>query len=298
MLRGVVGHGGIINGRQAVRVPYFVTMLNDSDYPRFRALLTAAATDLQRGAICEALTQISNYTMTDLETFASDIFALGDDELVRRLNVIDEEHAPTAAGTPGITQQYDNSCVVTSRQADRAQDDPIYAFALTAETLTEQPDHAPHALNERLRDDQREGLLANGVRPGDRGSHVPGMSHEGYENAVNFRANVTGLMTDMRPIGVDGYSMENALRDIRSSVENSIRVYIRIGDRGSGGHSVLVVGYEAGTYHIHDPWAGRTFPRTEEQIRSGNVDIAGWPLMTHVLVPVSTSLPATTPRAE
>lgn len=303
MLRGVVGRGGIISGRQATRVPFFVTMLNDTDYQRFRQLLESAASDVHRGYICKALTQISNYTMDQLESFATTINAMDEAQLAQRMNVVDMQGAisPTDAGTPGITQQFNNACVVTSAQADRAQDDPIYALSLTASTVSQSPRQAvtrsDSLQNPAMADEQYEMLTEQGAIPSDRSVSMPGLNNAAYERVVSSRSSTTGLTADMTPIG-DDFTIQRALEVIRSSVESGIRVYIRIGVFGGGGHAVLVIGYDAAsdTYRIHDPWAGRTLARTGQQITTNHINIAGWNQLTHVLVPESAGLPEAQPR--
>jgi hypothetical protein len=58
-------------------------------------------------------------------------------------------------------------------------------------------------------------------------------------------------------------------------------VPIVIGDGGknANAHYVLITGMDKGppkSYSIHDPWSGETVVRSEDEIKQGKLNIAGW----------------------
>jgi hypothetical protein len=82
-------------------------------------------------------------------------------------------------------------------------------------------------------------------------------------------------------------AMGKALDDAEKALKGGLPVPVRVGG-DSGGHFVLMTGVDAGPprrYSFHDPWDGKTLVFTDEQIKTNNINIAGWTKMTHIFNP-------------
>jgi hypothetical protein len=101
-----------------------------------------------------------------------------------------------------------------------------------------------------------------------------------------------GVKFECESAGTDD-KMTKALADAETALKGGLPVPVRVGG-ASGGHFVLMTGVDDGPprrYSFHDPWDGKTLVFTDTQIKTKNINIAGWTEMTHIYKPSAAAGP-------
>jgi hypothetical protein len=254
--------------------------LSADDQVKVKKLLSEAKGD-EKKYITKALS--SKHSAAELEAFAKKI--AGKDE--KWLN--DNLHLVGETGGVGIKQQWHDSCAPTTLQAMHGEIDPIYALKLHEESskLTSADDDDATKLNPKLAAEQKALLEGAG---GVAKPRAPGKSAGGQGVSLgglfNSQTPTTGVKFEVEPITGDA-EMDKALNDAETALKGGLPVPVRVGS-GSDGHAVLMTGVDPGPprrYSFHDPWDGKTLVFTDAQIKSNNIDIAGWTKMTHLYKP-------------
>lgn len=248
--------------------------LSPEDQARFDALMANAGSAREREYLRKALA--AGRSMDDIEDFGDRIRGKDDQWLDDNLRLTG------GSDGQGIQQQFSHSCNATMVQAVRGEYDPIYSLD-TNEGYTD------------ITEEQREMLESeyHGPTAGPHSGVAVGRDEAGgsgrwADDLLNDMSDTTGTTYST----VKDPTADAAIDHIDQGLEDGAPVPIVIGNgAGQYTHYVLVTDSTPGdptTYTIHDPWTGETVTRTEDEIRNGNLNIAGSNQVTAVEVPTVT----------
>ena len=275
-----------IGPAQAARAAKLLAAMAPADQAAVQALLDHAA-PAEKSYLERAVA--SKHTPAEIERFAVQIAGKDSTWMDANLHVVG-----TSNGQPGIRQQWRDSCGPTTIEAMRAELDPIYALGLrTANASLETADgKQPGGQNAGIADEQKDILEAHGGRA------VPRLSAEKAPDqtygmkltpALNEAAQDLGIKFTAEPFKGDA-----SLDEIDAALKDGVPVPLRLSNPKQG-HFVLVTAAGAAgqerSYNIHDPWTGRSYTLTGQQIASHSFNIAGYNNISHIYRPGAAEAP-------
>jgi hypothetical protein len=264
----VVAHP-VIGSAQQTRATALEQKLSEDDKKKYKAVLDAA-TPATKDYIVKGLA--ANHTVAELEEFAKKISGKDAKWLQDNLSL-----TGSSEGT-GVRQQWHDSCGPTTLQAVRGELDPLYALKMHEESpsLDTMDPTAGMAANPKLATEQRDiltnakGIAVDRNKGGGRGMWIA--------DPLNKLSASTGLTYQRKKMGEAGATVDDAVNVLNNAAAAGTPVPIAIGKNATNyQHYVLVTASDPGPpryYTIHDPWDGTTVTRSEEQLRSGHLDIA------------------------
>jgi uncharacterized Zn-binding protein involved in type VI secretion len=282
------GTGGksALNAAQEKRAAENFAKLGAADKKSFQDLLAKAKSERERQYLLKALA--AGHSLDKISAFADKIRGKSDTWLNDNLRL-------TGSSTGrGVQQQWSHSCNATMVQAVRGEMDPLYSLKVHEDNpnFNQVDDKDATAKNPNLAAEQKAMLESKYGGTGHQGvaAHrgAAGGSGRWADDLLNQNSDVTGVTysTQKNP------TVDQAVTSIDDGLKTGAPVPIVIGNGPSQfTHYVLVTGSEPGppkTYTIHDPWEGKTVQRTEDQMRNGQLDIAGSNGVTAVEKPTPT----------
>jgi hypothetical protein len=185
----------------------------------------------------------------------------------------------------GIKQQWHMSCNATAAQAVKGELDPLYALKLHEENtdVSKADDNNGAGMNQKMGAEQKamlESAYPDGTQGGQASNRADPSAKRGRWNTdlLNNMEDTTGLKYANVKLG-GGITIDNAIAAMKGDAAQGIPLPIVIGNGpGQFTHYVLVTACQPGPpakFAIHDPWAGKTYMRSEATIRAGKMDIAG-----------------------
>ncbi len=258
-----------ISPEQEGRAGALEKKLSPEDQTKYRALLDGAKSPKEKQFITKGLA--ANHSVAELAAFAAKI--AGKDAKWMQDNL----SLTGASDGTGVKQQWHDSCGPTTFEAVQGELDPLYALKKHEDNpRLNQADNKDGAKdNPDLAADQRAILEGGGGLATNRETKGGGMWIT--DNLKKVSAS-TGLTYDNKKIG-EGATLEEGITTLNDATAKGEPVPIVIGNGGKDfAHYVLVTASDPGPpryYKIHDPWSGETVTRSEKQMRSGQLDIAG-----------------------
>jgi len=271
--------GKILGSYQAARVKTKYFALSSRDKDRFDALLLGAGSNNGQRYLYKALA--AGHTVVEIGAFAGKIRGKNAAWMQNNLRL-----TASTTGT-GVQQQWSHSCNITTVQAVQGEMDPIYALRIHEENpnfgVVDEADATKK--NPKLAAEQKAGLESayGGTKFGAHSGVAAARGAAGgagrwADDLLNGMSNVTGLTYSTKLVGPDVTSAQ-ARASIDTALGKGMPVPIVIGNgAGQYTHYVLVTGKvdkPTKKYTIHDPWSGKTVTRTEAQVKSGTLNIAG-----------------------
>jgi hypothetical protein len=270
----------VLGPEQQKRADAMKAKLAPDDQKKYQAVLDGAKSEKERQYITKGLA--AGHSIGELQAFAVKI--AGKDEKWMRDNL---SLTGNSEGK-GVKQQWSTSCNATTVEAVRGELDPLYALKMHEDNpnFTERDNSDGAKLNPKLAADQKallETPTASGYKGIARSVNDPTDPHAGRWNTdlLNNVEDSTGISFTNKRIG-SGLTVDQAVEDISSSVQGGMPVPIVIGDGAISAyaHYVLVTATDPGpprSFSIHDPANGTTEIRTEEELKTGKIDLAGDP---------------------
>jgi len=276
--------GKILGAHQAGRVKTKYADLTSKDKDKFDDLLLKAKSESEQRYIYKALA--AGHTVEEIKTFAGRIRGKNAAWMQNNLRL-----TGSTTGT-GIQQQWSTSCNITAVQAVRGEMDPIYSLKVHDENPNfATVDNADATKkNPKLAAEQKAGLETayGGTKWGAHTGVAVARGAAGgkgrfADDMLNDLKKTTGLKFTPKIVGGAGadLTLDQARASIDTALDKGMPVPLVIGDNGAKkyGHYVLVTGKTKGPpkkYTIHDPWSGKTVTRTEDDLKNGTINIAGW----------------------
>jgi hypothetical protein len=264
----------VIGTQQQGRAAELEKKLSPDDQKKYQDVLKAAA-PAEKPYLTKCLA--ANHSVKEIEDFAAKIKSKDKKWIQDNLSMTGD-----STGS-GVKQQWHTSCGPTTYEAVLGELDPIYALKMHEQNpdLTKAEDSDATKMNKGMAEDQRKVLTDGGGVAQNRDQGGKGMWNTDNLNKVSA---TTGLKYKNKTIG-SGLSVEDGIKALNDATSKGRPVPMIIGDGNTGqgghayGHYVLVTASDPGPpryYKIHDPWEGKTVTRSEDQIRKGQIGIAGW----------------------
>lgn len=178
----------------------------------------------------------------------------------------------------GIKQQWSHSCAPTEVEAMKGELDPIYAMQLRKANphLDQADDKDASKVNPALANEQFNLLTQGGGNAAPR-ENADGSGHGvKMSKLLNSEGSVMGMQFDRKEIGSDA-TMGEALDTAQEKLKGGLPVPISVGDDSNPyAHAAMMTGVDPGPprrFSIHDPWTGSTKTYSEDDIRSGKLDV-------------------------
>ncbi len=260
----------VLGSRQAERAAALEKQLAPEDQKKYKALLDGAKTPKEKQYLTKGLA--AGHTVAELEAFAAKIAGKDEEWMRNNLSLTGQSNGR------GVQQQWHDSCGPTTFEAVQGELDPLYALKKHEDNpnLDDVDVHDGTKKNADLAADQKAvltgggGIAVNRDQTGGRGMWIAG--------ALNNISASTGVTYDLKKIG-EGATLDEGVTALNDATAAGTPVPIAIGNGPKNyQHYVLVVASDPGpprTYTIHDPWDGVTVTRSEDQMRTGKIDIAG-----------------------
>ncbi len=260
----------VLGTRQAERAAALEKKLSPEDQKKYHALLDAAKSPKEKQYLTKGLA--ANHTVAELEAFAAKIAGKDEEWMRDNLSLTGQSNGR------GVQQQWHDSCGPTTFEAVQGELDPLYALKKHEDNpnLDDVDAHDGTKKNANLAADQKAILTAGGGVAVNRDQG--GGSGMWIAGALNNLSASTGVKYDLKKIG-EGATLDEGVKALNDATAGGTPVPIAIGNGPKNyQHYVLVTASDPGpprTYTIHDPWDGVTVTRSEEQMRTGKIDIAG-----------------------
>lgn len=273
---------------QSSRADALEQKLSPQDAEKYHALLDAANSPEEKQFITKGLA--ANHSVAELAAFAQKIAGKDAKWLQDNLSLTGD-----SSGS-GIKQQWHDSCGPTTYEAVLGEMDPLYALKKHEDNakLTTADDSDGMKANPDMAAEQKKILVdAHGVAT-NRNTQGVGMWMGDKLNSVSA---TTGLKYETK-VMANALEFEEGMKVLNAATAAHRPVPIVIGNFvGDTHHYVLVTASDPGPpryYKIHDPWAGKTVTRSEEQFRKGQLGIDGMNMMAayHKPVPVQPAGPS------
>jgi hypothetical protein len=281
----------VLGTMQQGRAASFEKNLSPEDSTKYHALLDGAKSAPEKQFITKGLA--ANHSVAELEAFAQKIAGKSADWMRDNLSLTGNSDGK------GIKQQWHDSCGPTTFEAVQGELDPLYALKMHEDNkkLTEADDDNARKLNPKMAADQKTVLTSDVL--GQRGVAVNRDQSGGkgmwIGPALDSVQASTGLVYSQEPVPA-GAAMSASVSKMAAAVAKGEPVPILIGAAtGNQLHYVLLTATEPGPprlFVVHDPWDGKTVMRTEEQIKGGKIDLAGWNVIRYVEMPRPAPPPA------
>ena len=267
----------ILGSAQTKRLAVITKDLSSADKARFKAVMDAAATPAEKAYIGKGLA--AGHSIKTVEAFAAKIAGKDAKWMQDNLSLTGNSEGK------GVKQQWSMSCNATAQEAVRGAMDPIYALKMHEDNpdLTEADEASGTSLNPRLAEEQKkllESANPDGSKGGDAVARGSGIAAQGRWNTdlLNKIKSTTGASYEKRIVGVDE-TMDQSVGSINDGLSKGLPVPIVVGNAANrAAHYVVIVATDPGPpryYSIHDPASGDTVTRSENQLRTGKIDL-GW----------------------
>lgn len=267
----------IVTEAQAKRANDKFDKLSDEDKKKFQDLIRNAKSDEERMYIWKAFGAC--HSIDECSSFAQKIRG----KSPKWLN--DNCRLTGSSSGDGVQQQWSHSCNATTAEAVRGEMDPVYALKEHEDNpnFGKVDDSDATKDNPNLAAEQKKMLESEYTGPAS-GKHKGVAANRGEASSGSGRwgsdfFNDPAEQTGVTYVTKKDPSNSDALKAIDGGVSQGVPVPIVIGNGpGQYTHYVLVTGEDDGppkTYTIHDPYSGKTFTRTEDDIKKGKIDIAG-----------------------
>ncbi len=273
----------ILGSAQSERADAALKKMPAADQEKVKALLDGAKSEAEKQYLLKGVA--SGHSVAELQEFAKKIDGKDPTWLQDNLSL-----TGSSTGT-GVKQQWHMSCNATTVEAVKGQMDPLYALKMHEENpdLDKADDSDATKLNPKMAEDQKKMLESQGgvatPRQGG-GTGIP------LDDLLNEQSGDIGLKFDIQSTDGDE-AMTTGLNDAQKELEKGTPVPVRVAD-DNGGHFVLMTGVDPGPprrYSFHDPWEGKSLVFTDEQLKSGNFNIAGYNKMSHIYKPSAKTEP-------
>lgn len=259
----------VLGSEQTGRAGELEKKLSPDDQKKYQDLLAKAKTPKEKSYVTKGLA--AGHSVTELATFAAKI--AGKDEKWMQDNLSLTGHSDGK----GVKQQWSHSCGPTTFEAVMGELDPLYALKMTEENahLSDVDTADANKLNPKMAADQKAMLVASprGVAVSrDQAASGKGMW---ITDNLNKVAASTGLKYDNKTIGDGGVKLSDAIVSLNAAVDKGQPVPIVVGNATAKfAHYMLVTASDPGPpryYTIHDPWEGKTYKRSEDQMSKGKL---------------------------
>jgi hypothetical protein len=268
----------ILGTAQTARADAIEKSLSPKDAAELKSVLDSAKSEKEKQYITKGLA--SGHSIGELKKFAAKIAGKDEKWLQDNLSLTGNSQGK------GVKQQWSMSCNATAQEAVRGEMDPIWALKMHEENphLTEADEKSGTKLNPSLGKEQKKLLESkepDGSKGGDAVPRGSGKPADGRWNTdlLNKIEKSTGVSYERKTVGEDE-TMDESVTSINDGLAKGAPVPIVIGDGAdnASAHYVVIVASDPGPpryYSIHDPASGDTVVRSEDQLRSGNLDM-GW----------------------
>lgn len=269
---------------QKTRADSLLAGMSEDDQAKVKKILDSAEPD-QKKYLTKALA--SKHSAAEITAFNKKIAGKSKTWMEANLHLVGNSKGK------GIRQQWHDSCGPTTVQAMMGELDPMYALKLHEENsnVTTANFADGSKINKKMGAEQKKMLEDHGgvavSRSEDGGA---GMVLDGLLNEQTAKI---GVKFDIQSAS-DDTEMSAALDDAEKALKSGLPVPVRVGDDGEGGHFVLMTGIDPGPprrYSFHDPWDAKTLVFTDQQIKTNDINIAGWTKMTHIFKPSAETAP-------
>jgi hypothetical protein len=265
---------------QRTRADQFVAKMSEKDQAAVKKLFDDAKSPEERNYLIK--TVASGHGAAELASFAKKI--AGKDKAWMETNL----HLVGGSSGKGIKQQWSDSCAPTTAEAIQGELDPLYALTLRMKSpdLTEADDSDGAAKNPVMAKDQKAMLEAGGGKVASRldpSRKGVGMGVAPFTTLLNNRNKKNGLTFTAHTVGGD-VTMDQALTSVDTALRSGLPVPVGVGNAKGAGHAALITGMDPGPptrYAIHDPYKGQIGVFTKDQIKNGQLNVAGW---THLCI--------------
>ncbi len=268
----------VLGTAQASRAEELTKQLSPKDAKELKSVMESAKSEKEKQYITKGLA--SGHSVAELKKFAAKIAGKDEKWLQDNLSLTGNSEGK------GVKQQWSMSCNATAQEAVRGEMDPLYALKMHEDNphLTEADDKSGSKLNPTLAKEQKK-LLESKNEDGSKGGQAvargSGISARGRWNTdlLNKISKSTGVDYERKVVGTDE-TMDETVGSINDGLAKGAPVPIVVGDGGQNAtaHYVVIMATDPGPpryYSIHDPASGDTVVRSEDQLRTGNLDI-GW----------------------
>ncbi len=247
------------------------------DQEKYKAMLAQAKTQNEKDYLAKGLA--SGHSVAELATFQAKISGKSEKWLQDNLALTGNSSGK------GVKQQWAMSCNATTAQAVKGQLDPLYALKLHEDNknVNAADGDDPRKKNKALADEQKA-MLEKADPDGSAGGLALPRDHDDQHQGrwntdlLNDMKDVTGVSYANKKIGVET-TLDDGIKEIDTHLDKGTPVPIVIGNKvDEYTHYVLVTKCTQKppkVYTIHDPWSGKTYKRTAEQLSKGKLDIAG-----------------------
>ena len=274
----------ILGSAQSERSDAMLKKLPAADQEKVKKLMTGAKSEAEKQYLLKGVA--SGHSVTELQEFATKI--QGKDATWMR----DHLSLTSSSTGTGVKQQWSMSCNATTVEAVKGQMDPLYALKMHEENpdLDKADEYDGTKTNPKLAKDQKAmltsdykgGVAGAGTSGGDAVARKSGQAAGGRwaDDLLNNNSDTTGITYSTKQIG-GTTTVSDAVTSIDAGTSKGQPVPIVIGD-GAGSptaHYVLVTGSDPGPpkrYTIHDPASGTSVVRTENDLKNGTINLAGW----------------------
>jgi hypothetical protein len=268
----------ILGSAQSDRADKLLKKMSPADQQKVSTLMGEAKSEPEKQFLLKGIA--AGHSVQELQDFAKKI--KGKDAAWMRDNL---GLTGSSTGT-GVEQQWSQSCNATTVQAVKGQMDPLYALKTHEDNPhVDQADNTDGMkTNPKLAQEQSDMLTSaytGSVAGGTAGVAAPrsgGGSGRWADDLLNNVSDTTGVKYTTKQLG-GTTTVNTAMTAIDNGVSKGQPVPIVIGNSSTSyTHYVLVTGSDAGPpkkYTIHDPWSGTTVVRTEDELKTGKINLAG-----------------------
>lgn len=271
----------VISPEQNGRAEEAVKKLSPDDQKKYKDMLDKTKGPKEKSYLTKGLA--AGHSVAELEAFAAKIAGKDDQWMQDNLSLTGHSDGK------GVRQQWSHSCGPTTFEAVMGELDPLYALKMVEENdkLTQVDNNDATKLNPKLAEDQRQilagsprGVAVNRASPGGRGMWIT--------DNLNKMSASTGLKYENKHLDTDD-EMNAGITKLNEALDRGEPVPIVVGTGPKAyNHYMLVTATDPGPpryYTIHDPWDGKTHKRSEDQMKSKNLDFGDMGQLTALELP-------------
>jgi hypothetical protein len=294
------GREGILGEDAAIRAAMTLTIMPKADYDQISNAFHNARSQTERALILKSVAArekafesgAGDTATQEIVNFADQIRGGDSATLIKQTTFVDLDGDGV---DEGLKQRWNNTCVPTTAQIMRAENDPIWALKYYNEI-----DSISNADDLGI---QEATILQNaGSTPVVRDPKNPGgdgmQAAAALDNLVS-PATATTYWTEL--YGDSTSELDRALNDMETYLKGGIDVPIGVGWPYGGGHLMLATDVrgsgDSREFLISDPWTGHTGWIKAKDIESGSANFfADTGRLTELNLPSTSSLSASTFR--
>ena len=260
----------ILTANDLRRSGAYLDKLSEQDRKSFDTMLDGAKTPEERAYLMKALA--SGYDLDHIKDFREKIHPYGDDPawLQQHLTPIanrpedskeDGNQDADVSFGPQRWEQEGNTCVAMSTVTAHASTDPLYALQLTSGGHPGDPAYDnPEAFEDRMRDEETRVYDVRDDK--DQEGMTDDESEEIADDEVGKH---TGADYENRELDDSG-DREDALPEIRDSVNSGQPVPVSVRGEEDLGHQMMIIGQEGDKLQIYNPWGFTTWVSEDDFI--------------------------------